>query len=121
MPIRRDTTTRAPQPPPAPPPRRPASRPTRRPTPRTQQGPIPPTLTSTRTKPPRANVDSGQRRYQAHPGRDHPETAEVTCPMTTLAVVNVDAVDRPAASAMADARQGRANREVQGPQSPFQS
>src|SRR3954452_19106212 len=62
----------------------------RRPTPRTRQTQVASTLTSTRTKRPLDNVGSGQRRYEAHPGPDHPETAKVQCPMTTLAVVNVD-------------------------------
>src|SRR4051794_28443273 len=48
-----------------------------RPTPRTRRSPIRSTLTGTRTKPPRDNVDIGQRGYNAHPTRDHPEIAKV--------------------------------------------
>src|SRR3954471_23387108 len=70
----------------------------RQPTPRTPQSPIPPMLTSTRTKPPRDNAGSGQHRYQAHPGRDHPETAKVQSDMVALTLVNVDA-DPPGAKA----------------------
>src|SRR4051794_21122282 len=54
----------APPPPPTPPPRRPTSQPTPAPDQPPEPSPIPSTLTSARTKPPRDNVDIGQRRYK---------------------------------------------------------